>query len=75
MNRTQFMRICNECNNNKALIRERLNEYFDTQEGREALARAPQCLLYDSKAEGKETTKELAIELLLQEVREDGTQY
>ncbi len=52
-------------------IRKELEEYFDTPEGREALARAPRSMLYTTDGSNEimahETTKDLAVKLLLQE--------
>lgn len=70
MNRTEFFELCNECRNDKKLIEQRLYEYFSNH--KEALDKAPPCLLYDSDAKGKETTIDLAVKLLLQEVKVDG---
>jgi len=60
-------------------MRQELEAYFDTEEGKYALSRAPRCMLYTSEAVGSssdgvgmemrafETTKELAVRLILSE--------
>jgi len=59
-------------------MRQELEAYFDTEEGKYALSRAPRCMLYTSEAVGDssdvgmemrafETTKELAVRLILSE--------
>jgi hypothetical protein len=57
-------------------MRKELEDYFDTPEGREALARAPKSMLAtvdgDDHVMMHETTKELAVKLLLSEFGGDG---
>ena len=72
MTRVEMFQLFHECSNDKTLIRQRLKEYFNTQEGREMLSRAPQHLLYDSSGEGKGNSIDLIIEGLLKEVGADG---
>lgn len=56
--------------------RKELEAYFDTPEGREALARAPRSMLATVDGNDQvmmhETTKELAVKLLLSEFGGDG---
>ncbi|MBT9169067.1 MAG: hypothetical protein DDT19_02419 [Syntrophomonadaceae bacterium] len=56
---------------NLRTMRKELEAYFDTPEGREALARAPRCMLVTVDGNNEvmmhETTKALAIQLLLAE--------
>jgi len=80
MNRTELKQLVQECNFDTAEIRQRLEQYFDTDEGRAELERAPRCMVYtglatgdyDSlpgdKVVGQPTTKDLVISLLMQEV-------
>jgi len=75
------MKIAEECGCDLKRIRLRLEEYFDTAEGQDALARAPKCMVYTNapaedsdglpgqKMKGHATTKDVAIELLLQELQ------
>lgn len=72
MDRACLFKLFEECNNDKAKIRKRLAEYFNTPEGKEVLADAPPHLFYDAEGKGKETTVDLVIDGLLQEVRVDG---
>lgn len=72
MNRVQLFELFHQCNNDKQLIRQKLEEYFDTPEGRDVLDNAPPHLLYDSSGEGKGNSVDLIIEGLLKEVRVDG---
>ncbi|GFP34102.1 hypothetical protein HKBW3S42_02442, partial [Candidatus Hakubella thermalkaliphila] len=57
-------------------MRKELETYFDTPEGREALARAPRCMLATVDGNDEvmlhETTKTLAIQLLLAEFGSEG---
>ncbi|KJS23148.1 MAG: hypothetical protein VR72_02995 [Clostridiaceae bacterium BRH_c20a] len=71
MNRVELMELKESCNGDPVLIRKELEKYFDTAEGRRVLDNAPKCLLYTidgQDVKGIETTKELAIKMLLQEV-------
>ncbi len=57
-------------------MKKELEDYFDTPEGREALARAPKSLLATVDGNDQvmmhQTTKELAVKLLLSEFGGDG---
>jgi hypothetical protein len=59
-----------------AKLRKELEDYFDTPEGRESLARAPKSMLATVDGNDQvmmhETTKELAVRLLLSEFGGDG---
>lgn len=70
MDRTEQKKLFDECNNDKQLIEKRLYEYYRMHP--EALEKAPPCLLYDSNAEGKRTTIDLAVKLQLQAVKVNG---
>lgn len=71
MDRVKLMELKEACKGDMDFIRKELEKYFVTEEGRSALEQAPRHLLYTSQGEdvrGHETTKELAIKMLLQEV-------
>ncbi len=62
---------CDKDSYDLALIERELNSYFDTAEGREALAKAPRSMLVTVDGNNEvmmhETTKALAIRLILAE--------
>lgn len=80
MTRTELKQIAQDCNFDTAEIRQRLEQYFYTDEGRAELERAPRCMVYNGlatgendglpgdKVSGQPTTKTLVINLLMQEV-------
>ncbi|HWR54903.1 MAG TPA: hypothetical protein VN462_00225 [Negativicutes bacterium] len=72
MNREQLREIVSECEGDLGLIRQRLEAFFDSEEGRAALEAAPRCMVYnvDSAGEirGELTSREMAVNLLMQEV-------
>lgn len=81
MNRTELKQLVEDCGRDREMIRMRLEQYFDTEEGQVELARAPCCMVYtgtpagDSedglpgeKVTGQPTTRDLVIDLLMQEV-------
>lgn len=71
MNRVELKALAERCGHDKEKIRQELDRYFDTPEGKRTLERAPRAILYTADSDGvtaHETTKELAIRLLLQEV-------
>jgi hypothetical protein len=78
MNRTQLLALARECGFTsypapaavKEKISAKLNEYFDTPEGKAILAKSPPCMLYtaeNDEIQPHATTKDLVIKLLLQE--------
>lgn len=80
MDRTELQQIAETCNYDTVQIRQRLEQYFETEEGQAALERAPRCMVYNGfstgendglpgeKVIGQQTTKDLVISLLMQEV-------
>lgn len=67
MNRAALTQLFADCNGDKSLARQRLNEYYDTPEGQEDIANAPSSISYDTNGKPVEKTKDLIIELLLTE--------
>ncbi len=75
MDRVRLLKIAKECNKNPACIKKHLEAYFNTPEGQEALEQAPRQMLYTSRGDnisGHQTTRELAISLILQEFQGGG---
>lgn len=82
MDRTQLKQLCESCGYDHAAIRQKLNEYFETDEGKTVIAKAPMAMVYNGiaipeqdglpgeKVSRQKTTKDLAIDLLMQEVGE-----
>lgn len=80
MDRTELKQMAQNCNFDTTEIRQRLEQYFDTDEGRAEIERAPRCMVYNGlatgendglpgdKVVGQPTTKDLVISLLMQEV-------
>lgn len=81
MNRTELKQIVEDCGHDRDRIKERLEQYFETDEGKAVLDQAPRCMVYtgtsagDSedglpgeKVAGQQTTRDLVISLLMQEV-------
>jgi hypothetical protein len=79
MNRVKLFELAQECGcqpgssttESKEQLRSKLGEYFETHEGKVALEKAPPRMLYTSGTNGEveahASTKELVINLLLQE--------
>jgi hypothetical protein len=71
MNRAELKKITERCGHDHVKIRAELEAYFDTPEGKKDLGNAPRAMLYTAGEDGvitHETSKELAVYLLLQEV-------
>lgn len=81
MNRTELKRLVEDCGHDRDRIKERLEQYFETDEGKAVLDRAPRCMVYTGtsawdpedglpgeKVAGQQTTRDLVISLLMQEV-------
>jgi hypothetical protein len=83
MNRTELKQIVEDCGYDRDRIKERLEQYFETDEGKAVLDQAPRCMVYTGtpagdpedglpgeKVAGQQTTRDLAVILLMQEVEE-----
>lgn len=72
MDRTHLIQIVKACDHEQEKIRQSLEQYFDTKEGQAVLASAPRCMVYTvsstGEMEGQQTSKDLVIQLLIQEV-------
>lgn len=72
MNRTDLLYIVQRCDADPAKVREELEQYFNTPEGQAEIARAPKSMIYNGHAAGiseEPTTKDLVVDLLMQEVK------
>lgn len=68
MKRTDLMQLYEDCGRDKLILKERLTQYFETPEGREVLLKAPPSSFYNHRGEAEQTTVNLIVDLLLQEV-------
>jgi hypothetical protein len=83
MNRTELKQLVEDCGHDQDRIKERLEQYFETDEGKAVLDQAPRCMVYTGtsagdpedglpgeKVAGQQTTRDLVVSLLMQEVEE-----
>ena len=81
MNRTELKQMVEDCGCDRERIKERLEQYFETDEGKAVLEQAPRCMVYTGtsagdpedglpgeKVAGQQTTRDLVVSLLMQEV-------